>query len=133
MKKIIKSSVFFLGACLFASAVNAQSASDKPAMTPQQVAEIIEKGKANAAKSAAITNPAVSVGSDKPAMTPQQYQQLMLRGSNEIKIEPVKTEVVKVNVVPSQGEVKTVTTEPATEIKVQVPPTQAEKSLKTKQ
>jgi hypothetical protein len=133
MKKIIKSSVLFVAACFFAGAVSAQLASDKPAMTAQQMTDLIQKRKADAAKSAATTSATVSVSSDKPAMTPQQHEQLMKRTIIEVKAEPAKI-VTPVPAIPSQGGVKPVTSEAAAaETKGQAPSAQTEKPVPAKQ
>jgi hypothetical protein len=132
MKKIIKSSVLFLGACFFAGAVNAQLASDKPALTAQQMADIIQKGKADAAKSATTTSPTVSVSSDKPAITTQQHHQLMIRGTSEIKMEPAKTISTPAKI-PNQGDTKEVISQPAAETKTPTPPVPSEKPVAVKQ
>lgn len=163
MKKIIKSSTLFLGACFFAGALHAQLSSDKPALTAQQMTDIMQKRNADA-KSAATTN-AVSVSSNKPALTAQQMTDLMQKRNADAKTdpatvtpasdkpapvnapanliaknEPAKTATVQQPVtasslpaVSTQGAVKPVTSEPATESKVPQPPMQSEKPVSSGQ
>lgn len=138
MKKIIKSSALFLGACFFAGALHAQLSSDKPALTAQQMTDLIQKRNADA-KSTTVTN-TVSVSSDKPALTAQQMNDLMQKRNADAKttatapvtVSSDKTAPATTSSLPAvsnQGGVKPVTTEPATEKKAQLPSTQSVKPV----
>jgi hypothetical protein len=116
MKKIIKSSMLVLAVCFIAGKASAQLTSDKPAMTAQQVTDLLQK-RSVSAKPAATT---VSVSSDKPApVQPVQTQKATAKTEQadpaSVKIAPQSATVS--NTLPTasnQGGVQPATTEPVT-------------------
>jgi hypothetical protein len=126
MKKLIKSSMLLLGLFFFAGAAKAQLASDKPAMTAQQMADMIEKKKADAKLVATTTT---TVENKVVATAPSNTQAGVV-----IKNEPAKTATQPVTTpVPTQGEVKPIQTASATETKLPQPVMQNDKPEAKKQ
>jgi hypothetical protein len=92
MKKIIKSSVLFFGVCFFTTKLNAQLASEKPAMTAEQVANIMKAQVASKITPATVVSQSAASTSAVPRTTeinkPAQKSAAAVVVSNQGGVNP---------------------------------------------